>query len=102
MENGREVTPIDSMWASSHEFLVDESKRTFLRAAGLLVAGLVLPSHDQTRIREQEFHSGHKVILVIVGGMRRAETFSRDGLENIPQLPADVDCLSDCSKIGPV
>ena len=102
MENGREVTPIDSMWASSHEFLVDESKRTFLRAAGLLVAGLVLPQSRPDENSRTGVHSGHKVILVIVGGMCRAETFSRDGLENIPQLPADVDCLSDCSKIGPV
>ena len=91
MENGdRAVTPIDSKWASSPDFLLDESKRTFLRAAGLLVAGLVLPQSRADENSRTGVGSGHKVILVIVGGIRRAETFSRDGLENIPHLSADL------------
>lgn len=91
MENGdRAVTPIDSMWASGPDFLVDEPKRTFLRAAGLLVAGLVLPQSRADENSRTGIGSGHKVILVIVGGIRRAETFSRDGLENIPHLSADL------------
>jgi hypothetical protein len=32
----------------------------------------------------------HKVVLVVIGGVRRAETFSRGGLENIPHLSADL------------
>src|ERR1019366_4773110 len=91
MENGdRAVTPIDSKWDSSPDFLLDESKRTFLRAAGLLVAGLVLPQSRADENSRTGVGSGHKVILVIVGGIRRAETFSRDGLENIPHLSADL------------
>ncbi len=34
--------------------------------------------------------SGQKIIVVIVGGVRRAETFSREGLENIPHLATDL------------
>jgi hypothetical protein len=72
------------------EFLVDASKRTFLRAAGLLAAGMILP---QVRAEERVSAgagSHHKVIVVIIGGVRRAETFSREGLENIPRLSADL------------
>jgi len=34
--------------------------------------------------------SGHKVLLVIVGGVRHDESFSPDGLVNIPHLSADL------------
>jgi hypothetical protein len=34
--------------------------------------------------------SGHKIVLVIVGGVRRDETFSPNGLENIPHLSGDL------------
>jgi len=34
--------------------------------------------------------SGHKVILVVIGGVRRNETFSHDGLEYIPHLAYDL------------
>jgi hypothetical protein len=77
------------MCDSGPEFLIDRSKRTFLRAAGLLVAGMILP---QARADERSAAAGsdHKVIVVIIGGVRRAETFSRDGVENIPHLYADL------------
>jgi hypothetical protein len=68
--------------------LADPAKRTFLRAAGLLAAGMMLP-----KIRAEKrpvTESGHKVILVVIGGVRRAETFSREGLENIPHLVNDL------------
>jgi hypothetical protein len=68
----------------------DESKRMFLRAAGLLVAGLMLPqARAEERLRAAA-GSGHKVLVVIIGGVRRAETFSREGLEHIPHLSADL------------
>ena len=74
---------------SDPAFLIDSSKRAFLRAAGLLVAGMILPN---ARAEEKPAGAGsdHKVILVVIGGVRRAETFSRDGLENIPHLSADL------------
>jgi hypothetical protein len=77
------------MCDSGPEFLIDPSKRTFLRAAGLVVAGMILP---QARAHERSAAagSGRKVIVVIIGGVRRAETFSREGLENIPHLSADL------------
>jgi hypothetical protein len=91
MENGvRIATRIGSALAAHSESLEDGSKRRFLQAAGLLVAGLMLP---QTRADEAPLAaqgSGHKVIVVIVGGVRRAETFSREGLENIPHLSAEL------------
>jgi hypothetical protein len=68
----------------------DLSKRTFLRAASLLAAGLLLP-----RVRAEEAAgavagSGHKVLLVIVGGVRHDESFSPEGLVNIPHLSTDL------------
>lgn len=91
MENGvRIATRIGSALAAHSESLEDGSKRRFLQAAGLLVAGLMLPQTraDEARLAAQG--SGHKVIVVIVGGVRRAETFSREGLENIPHLSAEL------------
>lgn len=69
------------------EFLRDPAKRNFLRAAGLLVAGSMLPQLGAEQSRgEMPPGSGHKVIVAIIGGVRRAETFSKEGLENIPHL----------------
>ncbi len=80
MENGdRAYTPIDSMRTRNPDLLVDESKRAFLRAAGLLVAGLMVPQSRADENPRAEVGSGHRVVVVIVGGFRRAETFSRDG-----------------------
>src|SRR5579863_3694244 len=69
--------------------LTGASRRTFLRAAGLLVAGMLAP---QLRAGDKpaSASSSHKVIMVVIGGVRRAETFSPEGLENIPHLSADL------------
>ncbi len=69
--------------------LAEPSRRTFLRAGGLLVAGMLAP---QLRAGDKpaSVSSSHKVIVVVIGGVRRAETFSPDGLENIPHLSADL------------
>lgn len=73
------------------EFLRDPAKRNFLRAAGLLVAGSILPQLGAEQSRgEMPPGSGHKVIVAIIGGVRRAETFSKEGLENIPHLITDL------------
>lgn len=74
----------------SDMFIVDQSKRTFLRAAGLLVAGMMLPFARADEATRAVAGSGHKIIVVIVGGVRRAETFSREGLENIPHLAMEL------------
>ncbi len=70
--------------------IIDGSKRSFLQAVGLLAAGMLLP---RTRAYGQAPAStgpGHKIILVVVGGVRRAETFSKEGLENVPHLANDL------------
>jgi hypothetical protein len=73
------------------EVAVDRSRRDFLRAAAALLAGLNLP---QTSLAGGGQHgaggSGQRVVVVIFGGVRRAETFSPEGLENIPHLSRDL------------
>src|SRR5579859_595527 len=65
------------------------SRRNFLRAAGLLAAGMLAP---QLRSQERRTDSvpTQKLLLIVVGGMRRAETFSPTGIENIPHLVSDL------------
>jgi len=73
------------------EASIDRSKREFLRASAALLVGLNLP---QTSFAGGGRHgaggSGQRVVVVIFGGVRRAETFSADGLENIPHLSQDL------------
>ncbi len=91
MGNGVRVDPqAGSEFAGDSEFLADASKRTFLRAAGLLVAGLMLPQARAEESPRNATGSGHKVVVAVVGGVRRAETFSREGLANIPHLVGDL------------
>ncbi len=70
---------------------IDRSKRDFLRAALALLAGLNLP---KTTLAGGGRHgvggSGQRVVMVIFGGVRRAETFSPQGLVNIPHLSGDL------------
>jgi hypothetical protein len=70
---------------------VDRTKRDFLRAAAALLVGLNLP---QMSLAGGGQHgaggSGQRVVVVIFGGVRRAETFSPEGLENIPHLSRDL------------
>jgi len=68
----------------------DRSKRNFLRAAGILGAGLILPQLKAESNQQRGAGSGQKVLLVIIGGVRRAETFSERGVENIPHLAGDM------------
>jgi hypothetical protein len=70
--------------------LVDSSKRNFLRAAGMLMAGLILPKAYADQGQQKQAGSEHKVVVVVVGGVRRDETFAPEGLVNIPHLSADL------------
>jgi hypothetical protein len=80
-------TAVDYMGVGDEDGAIDSTKRAFLRGAGLMIANLLLPqlgaAAGETGKRAD---AGQKVVLVIVGGVRRAETFAREGLENIPHL----------------
>jgi len=67
----------------------DLSRRNFLRAAGLLVAGMAARRAGATE-RASVVGSGHRVVLVVIGGVRREETFSDAGQVNIPRLSGDL------------
>jgi len=82
--------PIGAVVADDSNSVPDPSKRTFLRAAGLLVAGLVVPQARGGKSPQAMAGSGRKVVVVIFGGVRRAETFSQEGLLNIPHLSRDL------------
>jgi len=89
MENG--FCPAAEIGMSSEpEPLTDGSRRTFLRAAGLLTAGMLLPKARAEVAPRAAAGSGHKVVLVVIGGVRRDETFSAEGMVNIPHLSTDM------------
>src|SRR5882672_789484 len=70
--------------------IIDGSKRSFLQAVGLLAAGMLLPKARAYGQAPASTGPGHKIILVVIGGVRRAETFSKEGLENVPHLAYDL------------
>jgi len=70
--------------------IADPSKRRFLRAAGMLMGGMVLPKARGLQQRSAPAGSGHKIVLVVMGGARRDETFSPEGRVNIPHLAGDL------------
>ncbi len=91
MENRLRLdTQVDTKLASDLELLADPSKRTFLRAAGLLVAGLMAPQVGARQSLPGAVGPGQKVVVVIPGGVRHAESFSPEGLVNIPHLAGDL------------
>ena len=67
---------------------MDSSKRAFLQAAGVLIAESVLGS----KLSGGERSGGPqpKVILIIPGGIRHAESFSPEGVVNIPHLSREL------------
>jgi hypothetical protein len=69
---------------------MDESKRAFLRAAGLLISNGILQRRLGAKGKPGNKGSGQKVVLLIFGGVRRTETFSPQGLVNIPHLLRDL------------
>src|SRR6266567_8122501 len=77
-------------FATAPAFTADNSRRRFLQAAALLAAAHIVPHARGEQSSPAAIGSGHKVVVVIIGGVRRAETFSREGLENIPHLSSDL------------
>lgn len=64
-------------------------KRRFLQLAGLAIADRILPNWLWARQGAPSARSSRKVIIVTFGGgVRYSETFSPDGLQNIPYLKA--------------
>lgn len=80
----------DAVQLRDPEFLSDRSRRNFLRAAGLLAAGMLTPALRADQASAPGEGSGHKVIVIVIGGVRRAETFMPEGRENIPHLVTDL------------
>src|ERR1700689_934774 len=76
--------------AISFESLAENSRRAFLQGAGLVMAGLLAPRLGAQQLSKSNQGSGHKVIVVVVGGVRRDETFSEEGRANIPHLATDL------------
>jgi len=70
--------------------LVDPSKRRFLHAAGMLMAGLLLPKARGEQGARPVEGSGRKVVVVVIGGVRRDETFSPYGMVNVPHLSTEL------------
>jgi len=89
-EDAREAELIGQLDGCDVEFLSDDSRRRFLCGAGLLVAGMMMPQLRADDQQQAKTGSGHKVIVVIIGGVRRLETFSPEGLVNIPHLAGDL------------
>ena len=76
--------------AGTEDFLTDPAKRNFLRAAGMLMAGS-LGSRALAQAALQGPNTvDEKVILVVMGGVRRDETFGPEGIANIPHLVNDL------------
>src|ERR1022692_5114452 len=91
MEDGlRSAFSISSTLADDFESAMDGSRRRFLQAAGLLIAGSIVPQVRADRMSRDDGGSGHKIVVVILGGVRRAETFSPEGLQYIPHLSGDL------------
>ena len=70
--------------------LADPSKRRFLYAAGMLMAGLLVPKARADQEPPTAAGAGHRIVIVVIGGVRRDETFSPEGMVNIPHLSTDL------------
>ena len=65
------------------------SRRRFLNAAGLFIAGSLLPAARAASNRDAA-GPRNKVVMAIIGGIRKAESFSPGGLQYIPHLVSDL------------
>jgi hypothetical protein len=63
------------------------NRRRFVQLAGLTIAQRIMPDSLWARLRPPASDSPRKIIIVTFGGgVRYSETFSQDGLKNIPSL----------------
>ncbi len=72
---------------------MDASRRDLLKAAAILLVGQWALSRGRAFAMESSSAAGkdeRKVIVVACGGIRRAESFSKTGLGNIPHLSRDL------------
>ena len=69
---------------------MDQTKRAFLRAAGLLLAEGVFQKRLAGKWVAGSKAPAQKIVLVIFGGVRHAEPLSPQGLVNIPHLAKDL------------
>ncbi len=83
------VAGLPATLSAGNQLPSDTSRRRFLSAAGLLIAQAMLPEAHAARNR-QAAGSAHKVVVAIIGGIRRAESFSPEGLQYIPHLVSDL------------
>jgi hypothetical protein len=90
MKNDLAADAVTSVNLSRDEdSLEDAARRRFLSAAGLLIAGAMLPKARAASGRSMA-GSDHKVVIAIIGGIRRSESFSPEGLQYIPHLTTDL------------
>jgi hypothetical protein len=76
-------------WSGVDHLREELSRRRFLSAAGLLIAGTLLPEARATSNRDVA-RPTNKVVMAIIGGIRKAESFSPQGLQYIPHLVSDL------------
>jgi len=69
---------------------MDYTKRDFLKAAAILVADAIAGTRLSGLTGRRGASPNQKVILVISGGIRHAESFSPDGVVHIPHLSGDL------------
>jgi hypothetical protein len=69
---------------------VDASKRSFLQTIGMMVMARLMSSNLPAMPGKASFRPDRRLILVILGGVRRQETFSQKGKANIPHLYQDL------------
>ena len=62
------------------------TKRQFVRLAGLSIANRIFPSWASAAPAKTAASSNKVIIVTFGGGVRTSETFSPDGLRNIPRL----------------
>ena len=66
------------------------TRRRFLQAAAVLAAGMLARPAYAAAGSQGLAGSGHRVVVVVIGGVRREETFSQEGMANIPHLSGDL------------
>jgi hypothetical protein len=65
---------------------MDASRRNLMKAAALLLVDQWASSHRRAFASKPAENTGRKVIVVTCGGIRRDDTFSESGSQNIPHI----------------